>query len=242
MLSLSTTIVVGKPKRRQMRIRAATKNSWILFCCVLCNGEWCYDTCCNQIMLSPYKIELSTCYIYINKKDSHRCFNWEAIGKVSRSILRGIGQAAPWAGTSHLLYCKRSITESTSVSTDNWILLPAVEKATLMLLPVCMGWVYITQDVTIKVLAEQCDCLWTVTSTRHQVIYLMCRHHIWFCLADCLPVPTGRLARRISYTSVPFPYPQLFYWAYALVGTEVSSTFNWWVPHVIKKRRLIIAT
>ena len=52
---------------------------------------------------------------------------------------------------------------------------------------------------------------------------LMCRHHIWFCLADRLPVPTGRLARRNYYTSVPYPYPQLFYWAYALVEASVSS-------------------
>ena len=62
-----------------------------------------------------------------------------------------------------------------------------------------------------------------VASIRHQVICLVCRHHIWFCLADRLPVPTGRLARRNSYTSMTFPYPQLFYWAYALVETSVAS-------------------
>ena len=62
-----------------------------------------------------------------------------------------------------------------------------------------------------------------VASIRHQVICLVYRHHIWFCLADRLPVPTGRLARRNSDTSVLFPYPQLFYWAYALVETSVSS-------------------
>ena len=38
-----------------------------------------------------------------------------------------------------------------------------------------------------------------VASIRHQVICLVCPHHIWFCLADRLPVPTGRLARRNSY-------------------------------------------